>query len=77
MFVLHDKLQGFGVAFNARDPEERRLVAQAYRVGYGARHLFETKGLESCEEELDHIVEFGCWDDDGCVVDRERHADWK
>ena len=73
VFVLHNQLQGFRIAFNASDPEERCLVAQAYGSGDWAHHLFETERLESCEEELDNIVEFGRWDNNGCVVDCERH----
>lgn len=73
VFVLQNRLQSFGIPFDASDPEERRLVAQAYGVGDWAHHFFEAERFESCEEEFDYIVELGCWDDDGCVVNRERH----
>lgn len=77
MFVLQNRFQGFGVTFNASDPEERRLVAQTYGVGDWAHHLFEAERLEGCEQELDNVVEFGCWDNDGCVVNCERHDGWE
>jgi len=74
MFVLQNRIQSLGIAFDASDPEERRLIAQTHGVGYWTHHFFETERLEGCKEELDDIVELGCWDDDGCVVDCERHV---
>lgn len=74
MLIPHHDPQGLLVPFDARDPEERRLVSEAYGGGDRAHPFAETEGFESGEEEFDYLVEFGDWDDEGGVVDLERHG---